>query len=293
MRPLRRPRDALDPSLGHPGLATHACSENLAPTYVRVVFANVSAVFEPPSTTASSPSNPCQAASVRLPKRDVRQIEPWTVEQVQAVIAALPDRYRATAVVAAGSGLRQGEVFGLRVIDVDFLRRRFHVQQQVKIVRSRLEVDRPKNGKVRTVPLPDAVAEALSEHLRRYPPSDDGLVFTSREHKPINRNHFNRYVWRPALAARRRRRRTRQRHARPPPLLRVRADRCRRVRASRRRLPRPRRSRLHTPCVRAPPTVVGGPRPTRWWVTCWGDLRGDLEWDPTPSRDRLSLPGSA
>ena len=174
--------------------------QNLAPTYVRVVFANVSAVFRAAVDDGVIASNPCKAASVRLPKRDVRRIEPWTVEQVQAVIGALPDRYRATAVVAAGSGLRQGEVFGLRVIDVDFLRRRLRVEQQVKIVRSRVEVDRPKNGKVRTVPLPDAVAEALSEHLRRYPPRDDGLVFTSREHKPINRNHFNRYVWRPALA---------------------------------------------------------------------------------------------
>lgn len=175
--------------------------QDLAPTYVRVVFANVSAVFRAAVDDGVIASNPCKAASVRLPKRDVRRIEPWTVEQVQPVIEALPERYRATAVVAAGCGLRQGEVFGLRVRDVDFLRRRLRVEQQVKIVRSRVEIDRPKNGKVRTVPLPDTVAEALSEHLRRFPAGDEGLVFTSREHKPINRNHFNRYVWRPALAA--------------------------------------------------------------------------------------------
>lgn len=174
--------------------------DEVAPTYVRVVFANVSAVFNAAVDDGLIPSNPCRAASVRLPKRDNRKVEPWTVEQVQAVIAALPERYRATAVVAAGCGLRQGEVFGLRVRDVDFLRRRLHVQQQVKIVSARVELDRPKGGKVRTVPLPDAVGEAIAAHLRRHPAGDDGLVFTSREHKPINRNHFNRYVWRPALA---------------------------------------------------------------------------------------------
>ena len=103
--------------------------------------------------------------------------------------------------MAAGCGFRQGEVFGLRLVDVDFLRRRLHVQQQVKNVHSRLELDRPKGGKVRTVPLPDTVAEAIAEHLRRHPTGNDGLVFRTREHKPINRNHFNRYVWRPALAA--------------------------------------------------------------------------------------------
>ena len=173
--------------------------KNLAPAYVRVVFANVSAVFNAAVDDGVIASNPCRAASVRLPKRDNRRVEPWPLAQVQAVIEALPERYRAVAVVAAGCGLRQGEVFGLRVSDVDFLRRRLHVEQQVKIVHARVELDRPKGGKTRAVPLPDAVAEALAEHLRNFPAVLDGLVFTSREHKPINRNHFNRYVWRPAL----------------------------------------------------------------------------------------------
>jgi len=41
----------------------------------------------------------------------------------------------------------------------------------------------------------------LAEHLRRHPAEADGLVFTSREHKPPNRNYFNSHVWRPALLA--------------------------------------------------------------------------------------------
>jgi integrase len=138
---------------------------------------------------------------VKLPKREQRKIEPWPVERVEAVIDALPERYRAIGVVAAGCGLRQGEVFGLRVYDVDFLRRQLHVEQQVKIVRSQLELDRPKGGKTRTVPLPDTVAAELAEHVRRHPAEGDDLVFTSREGKPINRNHFNPYTWKPALEA--------------------------------------------------------------------------------------------
>lgn len=173
----------------------------LAPSYVRTVFTNVSAVFNAAVDDGLIASNPCRASSVRLPKREQRKIEPWSVERVTAVIDALPERYRAVGVVAAGCGLRQGEVFGLRVRDVDFLRRQLHVEQQVKIVRSRLELDRPKGGKTRTVPLPDAVAAELAEHLRLHPASGEDLVFPSREHKPINRNHFNRYTWKPALEA--------------------------------------------------------------------------------------------
>ncbi|MDZ7734577.1 MAG: site-specific integrase [Acidimicrobiia bacterium] len=147
------------------------------------------------------PTNPCKARSVRPPKMDRDKVEPWPVAQVEAVIDALPDRYRALAVVGAGCGLRQGEVFGLRVQDVEYLRRRLQVQQQVKLVRGRIEIDKPKNRRTRTVPLPDWVAVELTEHLRRRPAGEDGLVFTSRERKPLNRNHVNRYIWKPALEA--------------------------------------------------------------------------------------------
>jgi integrase len=175
--------------------------QDLAPSYVRTIFTNVSAVFGAAVDDGLIVVNPCQAKSVRLPKRDVQKVEPWSNPQVRAVTDALPPRYRALAVVTAGCGLRQGEAFGLRVSDVDFLRRRVNVEQQVKLLGGRVTLGKPKGGKTRTVPLPDSVAVELAEHLRRYPASGDELVFTSREHRPINRNHFNRYTWHPALDA--------------------------------------------------------------------------------------------
>lgn len=174
---------------------------DLAPSYVRTVLTNVSAVFNAAVDDGLIASNPCRAKSVRLPKREQRRIEPWPVERFEAVIDALPARYRAIAVVAAGCGLRQGEVFGLRVCDIDFLRHQLNVEQQVKILHSQLVIDRPKGGKTRTVPLPDSVANELAEHLRRFPAELDALVFVSREHKPLNRTYFNRGIWQPAIVA--------------------------------------------------------------------------------------------
>ena len=51
------------------------------------------------------------------------------------------------------------------------------------------------------MPLPDTVAVELAEHLRKYPAQGGELIFTSREHKPLNRNYFKRGIWHPALIA--------------------------------------------------------------------------------------------
>ena len=174
--------------------------QRLAPTYVRVLLANLSGILHAAVDDGLIARNPCSAKSVRAPKIPQLRVRPWTHEQVQAVVAALPERYAALAVVASGCGLRQGEVFGVRVSDVDFLRHTLHVRQQVKLLADNKPIiTPPKGGKSREIPLPDTVAIALSEHLRMYPPGKDGLVFTTRERKPLNRNHINAYVWKKAL----------------------------------------------------------------------------------------------
>ena len=165
------------------------------------MFATVSRVLSAAVDDGLIARNPCQAGSVQTPRVDVEKVAPWSAERVAHVIDALPERYRAVGVVAAGCGLRQGEVFGLRVRDVDFLRHRVHVEQQVKLVGSRVVIAKPKGHKTRTVPLPDAVAVSLAEHLRRFPATSDQLVFRSREAKPLNRNYFNPAIWKKALIA--------------------------------------------------------------------------------------------
>ena len=169
--------------------------------YVRVMLANLSAILSAAVEDGLIARNPCSSKSVRAPKAEQKRLVPLTAEQVAAVVAAHPARYRTVPIVAAGLGLRQGEVFGLRVEDVDFLRRRVLVRQQVKIVRAHLVFAPPKGGKSREVPLPDVVGLAMAEHLRQYPARSDGLIFTSREHKPLARTYYNPRIWKPALEA--------------------------------------------------------------------------------------------
>lgn len=112
-------------------------------------------------------------------------------------------------------GLRQGEVFGLAVEDVDFLRGTVRVQRQVAIVGNKLVFALPKNRKVREVPLPSSVRNVLSADLAAHPartvtmpwetpsgqPVTARLFLASRESAALNRNHVDRSVWKPALRA--------------------------------------------------------------------------------------------
>lgn len=187
--------------------------QSLSPRYVRVITANLSAVLGAAVDDERIPKNPCRAASIRLPRLDTTKVEPWTVEQVQAVHAALPDRYRIMATLGAGCGMRQGEIFGLAVDDVDFLRGVVRVVRQVKIVGNRVVFALPKGRRTREVPLPKSVTLELAAHLQRLPalrvelpwetpagdPTAAALILTSREAAALNRNYINAKVWKPAL----------------------------------------------------------------------------------------------
>lgn len=179
------------------------------------MHSNLFALFNAAIDDDRLAKNPCSAASVRLPALDDGRVVPWTAEQVKAVKAALPARYRILVSVAAGCGLRQGELFGLAEDDIDLKQGVIHVRQQVKILGPHQVFASPKGRKVRDVPLPETVALEIEAYLQDYPARDAALpwatvggaprhhplVVTSRESKPLNRNYINRVVWKPALEA--------------------------------------------------------------------------------------------
>ncbi|MFG1925624.1 tyrosine-type recombinase/integrase [Cryptosporangium sp. NPDC048952] len=160
--------------------------------------------------------NPCSAKSVKQPRPVERRVVPWTYDEISAIRANLLPRYRPVVDLGGGCGMRQGEIFGLGVDDVDLDGGWVHVRRQVKRVNSRLVFGLPKNDKDRRVPLPTSIAAPLRAHLAEFPtvkvtlPWEDPfsdelvtvpLVFVTSRRGAINRSHFNSKIWHPALAA--------------------------------------------------------------------------------------------
>ena len=123
-------------------------------------------------------------------------------EQIAAIVDAIAPRYRSAVVLSAGTGLRQGECFGLTVDRVDFLRRQLRVDRQlVKLTGQDPKLTPPKtNASYRTVPLPAVVIDALASHLKEFGEGPERLIFTNEPGKPINRTRFS-DAWKPAVVA--------------------------------------------------------------------------------------------
>lgn len=129
-----------------------------------------------------------------------------TLEQIELVHDRLPARWRRAS--ARGNGLRQGELFGLTVDRVDFLRRQVTVDRQLQR-RARLQRFLDEGGRLpkgsgivalggglflvevkvarsnRVVPLGRWALELFAEQIAEFPPGDHGLIFTTSTGRPV------------------------------------------------------------------------------------------------------------
>ena len=171
--------------------------DGLAPSTVRVVHGIVSGVFASARRANKIASNPC--ADTKLPPKTTKQVMPMTLDQFDVLCAALPERYQALAIFAAGTGVRQGEALGLTVDRVDFLRREVRIDRQLQASPGELPEFRDLKTvtSARTIPLPEVVVAALAAHLAAYPPGEVGLMFADEHDAPLRRSKFG-HIWRPA-----------------------------------------------------------------------------------------------
>jgi integrase len=184
----------------------------ISPGYASQTLSTLSSILSAAVDDGLIGRNPCRAGSVKPPRVTRRKVVPWTATQVAAVQSGLPRRYQAMVDAGSGLGLRQGEITGLPLDAVDFLRRTVRVRQQIRLVRNQLVFAPPKGRHERDVPLPESVSLALAAHLADRParpvtlpwlepggkPRTETLIFTTVRGLAIHRNTFNTDAWRPA-----------------------------------------------------------------------------------------------
>jgi integrase len=177
-----------------------AASLQLGPSSVGTVTQTLAAMLSAAVEDERLVRNP--AVGARLPQVESAPVVPMTAEAVRALALAAPGHVRAAVLLAAGTGLRQGEAFGLTADRVDFLRRELRVDRQMWTPRSGPPVLAPPKSKnsYRTIALSPLVTDGLAAHLANFKSGRDGLVFHTGGN-PIVRATVGRYVRQSAARA--------------------------------------------------------------------------------------------
>jgi len=137
-----------------------------------------------------------QADLVEPPRPEPREMKALSPGEARRVlVAASGDRFEALYAMAITTGMRQGELLGLRWRDVDLDGRSVRVTGSLQYIPGRgLRVSSPKTARSRrNVLISEVAAAALFEHQRRQELEraestgweDNDLVFPNRRGRPI------------------------------------------------------------------------------------------------------------
>lgn len=114
---------------------------------------------------------------VKAPSSAEEAVNPPDVTEVQQLLdAAYKPLWRAMIELTALTGMRSGEIRGLTLENIDFLRKSIRVEQQlIHENGNRLYLDTLKtsSGK-RVIPIPQRAVDLLAAHVEKHPPRTDG-----------------------------------------------------------------------------------------------------------------------
>ena len=181
--------------------------DKLAPKTVRMIHAVLHRALSHAQRRGAVAVNVASIADVpSAPRREFRALSPE--EAARLLKAARYDRFYALYALALNTGMRQGELLGLRWRDVNLSGAVLHVRQQVYRMAGEWVFSEPKTAAGRrTVSLSGSAVEALrerrlaqnKERLRGETWEDLDLVFSNRRGNPIDKANLLRGSFWPLL----------------------------------------------------------------------------------------------
>jgi integrase len=181
----------------------------MKPASVRQMHAILHKALEQAVRFDMIPTNP--AGKVDPPKVRQEEITPLSAEQADKLLGMTRnerDRFEAVYVLALTTGLRIGELLGLKWSDIDLDARRLRVSRQLQRGQGGLIFTEPKAASRRTVDLPARTVEALKRHRKRQVEEapkaggayqDNALVFAGSLGGPIGPEKVTQRAFKPLL----------------------------------------------------------------------------------------------
>jgi len=135
---------------------------------------------------------------LKLPKEPPVEMRLLDRDELSDLLEAITPHFRTFVLTAIVLGARFGELAGLRPENLDLLRRRLTIKEQLVEWDGTPRRAEPKtSASIRTLALPEFLVRELEEQLAKR--SNHGYVFPSETGGPIRKSNFNRRHWQPAL----------------------------------------------------------------------------------------------
>jgi integrase len=170
--------------------------KGLAPSTVRHVHRATAAVFDVAMEDRAISRNPVRKAngrgsSVKLPQVQTEEMEILSPAEVAGLVDAVPERWSALIRLAAASGLRFGELAGLKISDLNWPRRSLTVSRQMNREGELAEV-KTKSSR-RALDLDQRTVEFLSAHVAKFG-GESEFLFTGPDGGSLNYGNFRKRV---------------------------------------------------------------------------------------------------
>lgn len=134
--------------------------------------------------------------SIKRLKSRKPDARPFSFEQVEKICSAIRADFKNYAITRFYSGMRTGEINGLKWKYIDFERDLILVREVFSA--GEAEEDAKTETSLRDIPMLPVVRRALEDQLRIRVPGSD-YVFTSKQGHPIDAHNFANRIWYPLL----------------------------------------------------------------------------------------------
>nr|ART36995.1 D337 [uncultured bacterium] len=164
----------------------------LAPASVNHVLKLLRAILSEAASRYGFVDPAAKVKRVKIPRSD---IQPFSLDEVKGIVGHCRPDYRPYLTTRFFTGMRSGEVHGLKWSRVDFERRQILVRETYGHGR----VEYTKNdGSQREIAMSSIVYAALREQQKAT--GDHEYVFCNREGEPLDEGNVTKRVWYPLLA---------------------------------------------------------------------------------------------
>ena len=161
---------------------------------VRNISVTLQGMFKSARAWGYISTNPLDG--VVLPRRIRSSAHFFTLDEVQHIIGAAEEPYKTFYWLAAETGMRAGELCGLRTSDLDLSSGQVSVRQSAW--RGKIQSPKTENA-YRTIPLSLELCEHLAGFLRTWRPNERHLMFANRNGNPWDANLLVKRKMRPLL----------------------------------------------------------------------------------------------